>query len=211
MLRQREAMIEQQLVPRGIHDQRVLDAMAQVARERFMPESSRGLAYYDGPVPLGHGQTISQPYIVALMLQLLELEPTHRVLEIGAGMGYQAAVLGTMVRQVHTLEIIEPLATIAAKNLAAEGLDNVTVHNRDGHGGLPQRAPFHAIIAAAAPDEVPPALKRQLAVGGRLVIPVGRRWSVQDLQVIHRTEQGFEEHHALSVRFVPMTGGVTPR
>ncbi len=207
---QREAMIHRQLVPRGIQDPRVLDAMRRVPREHFMPASSRGMAYYDGPVPIGHGQTISQPYIVALMVQLLELGPDDDVLEVGAGMGYQAAVLGHLVRRVHTLEIVPPLAEIAAHNLAEHGPGNVTVHQRDGHAGLAEHAPFDAIIAAAAPAQVPRALKEQLAVGGRLVLPVGPRWSVQELLLVHRTPQGFEEQRVLSVRFVPMTGGDTP-
>ncbi len=200
----RHAMVDRQLVPRGITDERVLDAMRSVPRERFMPASSRGLAYQDGPVPIGHGQTISQPYIVALMVELLELGPEDRVLEVGAGMGYQAAVLGCLAGTVHSLERQPALAEIAARTLGELGYDRVQVHHRDGFEGLPEHGPFDAIVAAAAPDSVPQALVDQLAPGGRLVLPVGPRWAVQELVRIRRTPGGVQRERILGVRFVPM-------
>ncbi len=204
MTRDLDAMVDSQLITRGVRDPRVLEAMRSVPRARFMPSSGRAMATYDGPVPIGHGQTISQPYIVALMVELLELEPHHRVLEVGAGMGYQAAVLGRIATEVHSLERIEPLAAVARANLAALGFDGVTVHHRDGFEWLPVHAHYDAISAAAAPDEVPRALEDQLAPGGRLVLPVGRRWGVQELVRIRRTPSGLTRERILGVRFVPM-------
>ena len=202
-----DAMVYHQIVSRGVRDPRVLEAMRQVPRGRFMPEASRGMATYDGPVPIGHGQTISQPYIVALMVELLELQPHHRVLEVGAGMGYQAAVLGSIAAEVHSLEIVAPLAEQARRNLAGLGLDHVRIHQRDGWGGLPEHAPFDAIVTAAAPDELPTALTDQLAEGGRLVLPVGPRWGVQELVRVRKTGSGLHREHILGVRFVPMVRG----
>ena len=202
-----DAMVDGQIVPRGICDPMVLRAMRTVPRARFMPAARAGMATYDGPVPIGHGQTISQPYIVALMVELLELEPHHRVLEVGTGLGYQAAILGSIADEVHTLELVAPLAESAGANLADLGFGRVTVHHRDGWAGLPEYAPYDAIIAAAAPDEIPAALTAQLAEGGRLVIPVGPRWSVQELVRIRRTGAGFERERILGVRFVPMVRG----
>ncbi len=204
--RQRALMVQQQLVPRGIDDPAVLSAMGRVPREFFVPAPQRQLAYSAGPLPIGHGQTISQPYIVALMLSLLQLRPDHRVLEVGAGRGYQAAVLSQIAGEVHTLEIVAPLAQAARENLRELGYENATVHNVDGHRGLAERAPFHSIVAAAAPEAVPAALVDQLEVGGRLVIPVGSLWSVQQLQVLERRATGVHQRTVLSVRFVPMTG-----
>jgi protein-L-isoaspartate(D-aspartate) O-methyltransferase len=204
MPRDLDAMVDAQIVARGVGDPRVLAAMRRIPRDRFMPASARAMATYDGPVPIGHGKTISQPYIVALMVQLLELQPSDRVLEVGTGLGYQAAVLGSIAGEVHSLEILRPLAEAARVNLTALGCAGVTVHQRDGWGGLPDRAPFDAIIAAAAPATVPVALEQQLALGGRLVLPVGPRGAVQELVRIRRTPTGLVREHILGVRFVPM-------
>ena len=197
-------MVERQIVQRGVRDPTVLAAMRAIPRERFMPTESRGLATYDGPLPIGHGQTISQPYIVALMVELLELEQESRVLEIGSGLGYQAAVLGSIAREVHSLELVLPLAERARTTLAALGFHGVTVHHRDGYDGLPEHAPYDAVIAAAAPDDVPDSLVEQLAPGGRLVLPVGPRWGAQELIRLRRTPEGLVREHILGVRFVPM-------
>ncbi|MBN1335733.1 MAG: protein-L-isoaspartate(D-aspartate) O-methyltransferase [Deltaproteobacteria bacterium] len=203
-------MVRTQVARRDVRDARVLQAMREVPRDRFMPVSVRHLAWQDGPVPIGHGQTISQPYIVGLMLELLEVEPTDRVLEVGTGLGYQAAVLSRLAREVWTMEIVVPLCEEARATLAREGFGHVRVVCGDGWAGLPDQAPFDGIVVAAAPDRVPPALKAQLAVGGRLVLPVGPVHGPQELRVVRRTSTGFEERSVLPVAFVPMTGGSKP-
>ncbi len=203
----RAQMVRRTIEARGVRDEAVLQAMRRVPRERFMPSSGQSMAYYDGPVPIGHGQTISQPYIVGLMISLLEPRPGQRVLEVGSGLGYQAAVLSCIYEEVHSLEIVDPLAAEAATRLQEQGYTNVTVHLADGHRGLPEQAPFDAIILAAAPTAVPPALLEQLAPGGRMVLPVGPTWGVQELRVLERGSADFEERKVLAVRFVPMTGG----
>jgi protein-L-isoaspartate(D-aspartate) O-methyltransferase len=200
----RDRMLKEQLIARGIRDERVLAAMAKVPREQFIPVSGRELAYADHPVPIGHGQTISQPYIVALMTELAALDAKSRVLEIGTGSGYQAAVLGEVAAEVYSVEILAPLAERATATLAALGYANVKVRSGDGYRGWPEAAPFDAILVTAAPPSIPDPLKQQLAVGGRLVIPVGDR--SQELRVLTRTSSGFDERTVLPVRFVPMTG-----
>lgn len=197
------AMIDQQLVPRGITDPLVLGAMRSVPRHLFVPEAFRDEAYQDHPVPIGHAQTISQPYIVAFMTQALELTGGERVLEVGTGSGYQAAVLAEIADEVYSIEILEPLAREAEQRLKEL---HYRVHLRvgDGYGGWPEAAPFDAIIVAAAPDHVPQPLIQQLAPGGRLVIPVGT--SSQELIRVRRTPAGIARDAILPVRFVPMTG-----
>jgi protein-L-isoaspartate(D-aspartate) O-methyltransferase len=200
----RARMVSDQLAARGIRDARVLDAMRSVERHRFVPEAERGEAYDDHPLPIGDGQTISQPYIVALMTELALVRPDARVLEIGTGSGYQAAVLSLLAREVWTIEIVEPLAREAADRLARLGYRNVTVRAGDGYGGWPEKAPFDAILVTAAPPEIPAPLLAQLAVGGRLVAPVGDL--SQDLVVVERTLSGNRTRRVAPVRFVPMTG-----
>jgi len=201
----RARMVEDQVRARGVTDARVLSAMREVPRHRFVPESERGLAYSDQPLPIGWGQTISQPYVVALMCSLLDLEPDDRVLEIGTGSGYHAAVLSRLAGEVYSIEIVEPLGRRAGETLAALGYDNVRVRVGDGYEGWPEAAPFDAVVLTAAPPEVPGPLLEQLAVGGRLVVPVGGAWQ-QELQVISRTADGYETERVAPVRFVPMTG-----
>ncbi len=197
-------MVERQIRARDVRDPRVLAAMAKVPRHLFVPESVRPQAYEDYPLPIGSDQTISQPYIVALMTSLLELEGGERVLEIGTGSGYQAAVLGEIAGEVDSIEILEPLALRARGTLAELGYENIRVLVGDGWSGLPERAPFDGILVTAAPPTVPQPLLDQLKVGGRLVIPVGRFF--QDLLVYTRTAGGFEKRNVIPVRFVPMTG-----
>jgi len=203
--RQREQMVQRQLVGRDITDRRVLDAMRRVPRHRFVPEQWRAEAYADRPLPIGRGQTISQPYIVALMTQLARIRPDARVLDVGTGSGYQAAVLGELCKEVLSIEIVEPLATEARQRLAALGYENIEVRAGDGYRGWIEKAPFDAIIVAAAPDHVPQPLIDQLAPDGRLLIPVGQFY--QDLIVIHKRPDGtIDRRKAAPVAFVPMTG-----
>src|SRR5687768_8018934 len=201
--KQRERMVAEQLAGRDIRDARVLDAMRKVPRHLFVPASMRGSAYQDSPLPIGNDQTISQPYIVAYMTQALELKPTHKVLEIGTGSGYQAAVLSELAAQVYTIEIVGELATRATEALAAAGYRNVHVRHGDGYAGWPEHAPFDAIMVTAAPDHVPEPLVQQLAAGGRMIIPVGDRY--QELRLIQKTENGLVERSTIPVRFVPLT------
>lgn len=202
---ERQRMVEEQLQARDITDPEVLEAMATVPRHEFMPESQRPLAYTDQPLPIGHGQTISQPYIVALMTQSLDLRPGEKVLEIGTGSGYQAAVLAEITDRVYTIEILEPLARQARQTLGDLGYENVEVKTGDGYRGWPEHAPFDAIIVTAAPDHIPPPLKEQLAIGGRMVIPVGSYY--QELMLLRKGEDGnLTREGVIPVRFVPMTG-----
>lgn len=185
---------------------RVLAAMNKVPRHRFVPADLEAQAYANRPLPIGDGQTISQPFIVALMTDLLDLKPTDRVLEIGTGCGYQAAVLAELAREVYTIEIVAPLARESAARLAELGYRNVTAKSGDGYHGWPAHAPFDAIIVTAGAPEVPPALIDQLKPGGKLVIPVGPQWSGQQLLVIHKDLNGkTTTRNALAVRFVPLT------
>ena len=202
--RKRQDMVDGQIRARGIRTPRVLMAMRAVERHLFVPRARRGMAYGDYPVAIGHDQTISQPYIVALMSELAAVETGERVLEVGTGSGYQAAVLAQMGANVYSIEILEPLANQAREALEATGYGRVHTRIGDGYRGWPEAAPFEAIVVTAAPDHVPAPLKEQLAVGGRLVIPVGSRY--QELLVITRTSDGFEEERVVPVRFVPMTG-----
>jgi len=202
-------MVRRQIEARGVSDPRVLRAMREVPRHRFVTESTSPLAYADRPLPIGYDQTISQPYIVAIMTQLAELEPDDRVLEIGTGSGYQAAVLAEIVSEVYTIEIVEPLASRAGATLASLGYTHVHVRTGDGYRGWPEHAPYDAIVVTGAPPRVPEPLKQQLAVGGRLVDPVSVGY--QRLTVLTRTEDGFESEVVEVVSFVPMTGEVQRR
>jgi len=197
-------MVETQIAARHIDDARVLAAMERVPRHAFVPSELRAQAYEDYPLPIGEDQTISQPYIVALMTSLLELKGGEHVLEIGTGSGYQAAVLAEIAGDVSTIEILEPLASRARRLLAELGYRNIDVRAGDGSGGWPDKAPFDGIVVTAAPPRVPQALLDQLKVGGKLVIPVGSFF--QDLLVYTRTASGFEKRNVIPVRFVPMTG-----
>ena len=201
--RQRERMVAEQLAGRDIRDPRVLDAMRKVPRHQFVPAARRSSAYEDFPLPIGRDQTISQPYIVAYMTQALDLQPSHKVLEIGTGSGYQAAVLAELAAQVYTIEIVGELATRATETLASAGYRNVHVRHGDGYAGWPEHAPFDAIMVTAAPDHVPEPLIQQLAAGGRMIIPVGDRY--QELRLIQKTVNGLVERSTIPVRFVPLT------
>jgi protein-L-isoaspartate(D-aspartate) O-methyltransferase len=200
----RAEMVRTQIEARGVRDPRVLEALRTVPRHRFVPAHLESSAYDDGPLPIGHGQTISQPYIVAVMSEQLAPEPDDVVLDVGTGSGYQAAVLSRLVRQVYSIVIVPALAEEARTRLASLGYTNVEVITADGWAGLPAHAPYDGILVAAAPPEVPAALKDQLAPGARLVIPVGA--SDQDLRVLERTADGFEERTLFGVRFVPLVG-----
>ena len=200
----RAAMVTRQLAGRDIRDERVLDAMRQVPRHLFIPKNRRGAAYEDHPVPIGLKQTISQPYIVAYMTQILELKETDRVLEIGTGSGYQAAILGELVRDVYTIEILPELGQRSSRVLTRLGYKNIHVRVGDGYKGWPEKAPFDAIIVTAAPPRLPQPLVDQLKVGGRMIIPVGN--DSQELVFIRRTENGLKKENVLPVAFVPMTG-----
>ena len=189
----------------GIRDERVLSVMGQIQRQRFVPADHQNWTYDDSALQIGHGQTISHPYIVALMTELVQPLPKKRVLDIGTGSGYQAAVLAKLCKEVDSIEIVEPLATAARKRLTALGYANVNVRCGDGYRGWPERAPFDIIVVAAAPDHVPQPLVDQLAPGGRLVVPVGD--GSQELMLIEKDLYGGVKHReVLPVRFVPMTG-----
>ncbi|MBI3926420.1 MAG: protein-L-isoaspartate(D-aspartate) O-methyltransferase [Armatimonadetes bacterium] len=209
-VRARDHMMQSQLIARGISDKRVLRAMMQVPREEFVPSHSRDRAYADCPLPIGCDQTISQPYVVALMLQELRLRPEDRALEIGTGSGYAAAVLSLLVREVHTVERYPRLAAEAARRLHRLAYDNVTVYHGDGTMGLPQQAPFQAILVSAAGTEMPSVLGGQLAIGGRIVLPVGRGSSQTLLRVYRTAENRYREEELGSVRFVPLIGEGAP-
>ncbi len=201
---ERNRMVDEQIARRGVTDARVLAAMRRVPRHEFVPESYKKYAYADEPLPIGEGQTISQPYIVALMTETLHIGKDSRVLEIGTGSGYQAAVLAEIAAEVYSIEIIESLAERAEVTLNRLGYSNVHVKAGDGYRGWPEKAPFDAIIVTAAPDHVPEPLVEQLKVGGRMSIPVGDIY--QELLVITKTESGVVRKDVLPVRFVPMTG-----
>ncbi len=204
---ERERMVERQLTGPGrdIRHPEVLRAMRQVPRHRFVLESHLAEAYEDHPLPIGHGQTISQPYIVAFMTERLEPQPSHRVLEIGTGSGYQAAVLAELVREVYSIEIVEPLATRAQSTLQELGYTNVHVRAGDGYQGWPEAAPFDAIIVTCAPERVPTPLVNQLREGGRMIIPIGPLFD-QQLVLLEKRGTNVVRQAVLPVRFVPMTG-----
>lgn len=204
LVRLRGEMVARQIAARGVEDPRVLEAMRRVPRHEFVPAEHAALAYTDQPLPIGDGQTISQPYIVALMSELLELDGSERVLEIGTGSGYQAAVLGELASRVYTIEIVEPLAARSAALLARLGYANVEVRAGDGYAGWPEQAPFDAVILTAAPPAVPQPLFDQLADGGRLVAPIGR--DRQELVVYTKAGGEVSRESVIPVRFVPMTG-----
>ncbi len=201
---ERARLVEDNVIPSGVSDPRVLAAMRRVPRHRFVPEDVASLAYLDEPLPIGHGQTISQPSLVALMVQSLGLTGEEKVLEVGTGSGYQTAILAELVPHVFTIEIVEPLAKQAMAVLTELGYLNVTARVGDGYQGWREEAPFESIIVTAAPDHVPEPLLSQLAVGGRMILPVGR--TVQHLLLITRTKEGYERTNLATVRFVPMTG-----
>ena len=198
-------MVKTQLEERGIRDPRVLASMRTVPRHELVPPDARRDAYDDTPLPIGHGQTISQPYIVAFMTEQLGPKPKDRILEIGTGSGYQAAVLSRLVADVYSIEIVEPLARRAAADLARLGCKNVHVRAGDGYRGWPEAAPFDAIIVTCAPEKVPEPLVQQLKEGGRIIIPVGSLHA-QSLYLLEKRGGKIEQREVLSVRFVPMTG-----
>jgi protein-L-isoaspartate(D-aspartate) O-methyltransferase len=200
---QRQRMVEQQLKPRGIKEERVLAAMAKVPREEFVPADARPSAYEDGPLPIGYDQTISQPYVVAFMTEQLRPKQSDRVLEIGSGSGYQAAILAELVGDVYTIEIVEPLAKSAEATLQRLGYNNVHIKVGDGYKGWLEEAPFDAIIVTCAPEKVPQPLVDQLKDGGRMVIPVGERFA-QQLYLLEKKNGQLKESVTLPVRFVPM-------
>lgn len=200
----RERMVQEQIVARGVADARVIAALRSVPRHRFVPSAQTGAAYEDRPLAIGADQTISQPYIVALMSELAQVAPGDRVLEVGTGSGYQAAILAAMGAEVYSIEIVEELARSATERLKRLGYHRVHVRYGDGYAGWPEHAPFDAIVVTAAPPRIPEPLKQQLAIGGRLVVPVGR--ADQELVTLTRTSSGFAERRSIPVRFVPMTG-----
>ena len=201
----KEEMIEHQLKGRGIKDSKVLDAMRKIDRSLFIPDDVKEYAYKDGPLPIGGEQTISQPYIVAYMAEILKLSPADKVLEIGTGCGYNAAVLAQLSEKVYSIEIIDWLEERARKNLKEAGIENVETKQGDGYEGWPEKAPFDTIILTAAPAFIPKPLKQQLKTGGKLLAPVGK--TSQRLNLITRkAEENFQEENLLLVSFVPMKG-----
>jgi len=202
----RHEMVESQIRARGVSDPAVLAAMETVPRHLFVPPESVHDAYADHPLPIGYGQTISQPYVVAWMTALLRLQPGDKVLEIGTGSGYQAAILGQMGMEVYTIEIVEPLATEAAARLAAMGYETISVLHADGYYGWPEHAPFDAIVVTCAPDHIPQPLVAQLADGGRMVLPVGPPGSYQSLWLVEKQGDQIQTSNQGGVIFVPLTG-----
>jgi len=200
----RERMVKEQIYNRGVRDQNVLEAMRKVPRHKFVPKSELEYAYNDSPLPIGHNQTISQPYIVALMTEKLELDETSKVLEIGTGSGYQTAILAEIAQKVYTIEIIKELAESVLSLFDELGYENIIAKHGNGYLGLPEYAPFYGIIVTAAPKDIPQTLIEQLKIGGRMVIPVGNFY--QELVIIKKTEEGLEKENIVGVRFVPMTG-----
>jgi protein-L-isoaspartate(D-aspartate) O-methyltransferase len=195
-------MVQEQIIKRGIKDERVIKAMLTVKRHLFVPQEARDFAYEDRPLPIGHNQTISQPYIVAYMTEVSSLKFTDKVLEIGKGSGYQAAILAEIVKEVYTIEIIEPLAKESQRRLQDLDYKNITVKWGNGYKGWKEHAPFDAIIVTAAPNKLPEELVKQLKVGGKMVIPMGSFF--QNLYLITKTEEGFDKKRLLPVAFVPM-------
>jgi len=207
---ERQRMVQEQLMSRDVRDERVLAAMNKVPREEFVPQDSRAASYTDQPLPIGYGQTISQPYIVAFMTEQLRPKPSDRVLEVGTGSGYQAAILAELVAEVYSVEIVEPLAKNAEATLQRLGCKNVHLKIGDGYKGWPETAPFDAIIVTCAPDKVPQPLIDQLRDGGRMVIPVGDRFA-QELYLLEKKNGQLKQSATLPVRFVPMAGEATKK
>jgi protein-L-isoaspartate(D-aspartate) O-methyltransferase len=207
--RAREGMVKNQLMAGGITDPEVLKAMSDVPRHEFVPATVRPFAYVNGPLPIGHGQTISQPFIVAFMTQALELGRDDRVLEVGTGSGYQAAILGKICKEVYSIEIVPELAQSSEQLLGRLGFGNVHVKAGDGYLGWPEKAPFDAVIVTCAPDHVPEPLVNQLKEGGRLIIPLGEEGTIQRLVLLRKVEGKILKENMLDVRFVPMTGKAT--
>ena len=206
--RERKKMVEQQIMARGVKNKKVLDAMNSVPRHMFVPEGYRRGSYFDHPLSIGLGQTISQPYIVALMTEMLDVDKDDIVLEIGTGSGYQAAVLSTIVKELYTIEIIEELGLQASERLKSLGYDNVKVKISDGRLGWPEKAPFDAIIVTAAASKIPDPLIKQLKPGGRMVIPVNNSFYSQDLLIVEKDEAGnIDTKKTIPVRFVPLVEG----
>jgi protein-L-isoaspartate(D-aspartate) O-methyltransferase len=202
--KRREEMVKHQIASRGVRDERVLEAMRTVPRERFVRKENLALAFFDGPLSIGHGQTISQPYIVAYMTEMLELGEADRVLEIGTGSGYQTAVIAEIAKEVYTIEIVQPLAHLAEETLGELGYTNIHFRQDDGWKGWPEEAPFDAIIITAAPEVIPDSLASQLVNGGRMVVPVGG--FTQYLYRVTRQGGTYRSETLIGVRFVPMTG-----
>lgn len=202
---ERERMVKFQIAMRGVTDERVQKAMGKVPREQFVPEELRGRSYADRPLPIGYDQTISQPFIVAFMTEKLALKPTDRVLEIGTGSGYQAAILGELAAEVYTIEIIAPLGKRAEETLGRLGYKNIHVKIGDGYKGWAEHAPYDAVIVTCAPDHVPQPLAEQVREGGRIIIPVGPA-GAQELYSLEKKEGKLRQRAVLPVRFVPMTG-----
>lgn len=201
----RQAMIENQIIDRGVSDERVIKAMNDVPRHLFVKESLRDLAYADGPLPIGHNQTISQPYIVAYMTEILQPDTHHTVLEVGTGSGYQAAILSKLVNHVYSIEIIPELGKEAASRLDKLGYDNVTVKIGDGYNGWEEHAPFDRIIVTAAPEQIPKKLVDQLKSGGLMILPVGKTSFGQDMRIVKKDRTGqVTTKETIPVRFVPM-------
>jgi protein-L-isoaspartate(D-aspartate) O-methyltransferase len=200
-------MVRQQIMARGVEDPRILEAMRKVPRHLFVPENYRHFSYRDHPVPIGRNQTISQPYVVAFMTEALDLKSKDRVLEIGTGSGYQAAVLAEIVEEVYTIEIIEELGKRARQTLDGLGYKNIHVKIGDGYKGWPEKAPFDAVIVTCAPEQIPKALIEQLRDGGRMIIPVGRAGTIQKLVRAVKKKGKLETKVVMPVRFVPMVKG----
>lgn len=197
-----QSMVEEQIIMRGIKDPDVIKAFLQVAREEFVPNQLQSEAYNDSPLPLGYGQTISQPYIVAFMTKAAGIKSYHKVLEIGTGCGYQTAILAELAKEVFTIELVEPLGKEAQKRLKRLGYNNIKPRIGNGYKGWPEEAPFDAIIVTSAPERIPQSLLEQLKIGGRLIIPVGTY--NQELLHITRTSEGLKQENLTKVRFVPM-------
>ena len=203
--KQREKMVSDQIEDRGIHDQQVLRAMREVERHWFVPENNRSNSYEDRPLGIGYGQTISQPYIVAYMTEMLKLQPNYRVLEIGTGSGYQAAVLAKIVREVYTIEIVTQLGDSAVARLKRLGYKNISVKNADGYHGWTENAPFDAIMVTAAAEFIPPPLIQQLKDGGRMIIPIGSPYLTQWLMLVEKKNGKMTTKRLIPVSFVPFT------
>ncbi|MFO8235885.1 MAG: protein-L-isoaspartate(D-aspartate) O-methyltransferase [Bacteroidales bacterium] len=201
--KEKQQMVREQIADRGIKDPKVIAAMKDVDRHVYVPENYRDMAYADRPLPIGNGQTISQPYMVALMTELLELEEGDKVLEIGTGSGYQAAVISHITSEVYTIEIIKELAEEAQKNLQKQGYNNIKFKIGDGYKGWEEHAPFDAIIVTCAPSDIPEPLEEQLAEGGRMVIPIGGQF-VQEMVLFEKQDSELKKQEISTVRFVPM-------